>query len=70
MSKSREFGVGQRVQKSGGDYSFEGRIVAAFQKWNRELTRQGGAWRYVVQNREGLLHIFNGNQLWPLGEKE
>lgn len=48
--------VGEHVIKDGGDYTFKGIIVAKF-------TKVAGQTRYVVENREGLLFIFNGEQL-------
>ncbi len=50
------FDVGDRVYKIGGDYSFEGVVVSAFDKTT-------GFRRYVVENPQGLLHIFSGRQL-------
>ena len=47
---------GQRVTKISGDYSFDGIVVAAFQK-------RSGKWRLVVENDQGILHIFNINQV-------
>jgi hypothetical protein len=51
-----EFPIGQYVVKASGDYTFRGDIVAVFQK-------KSGVWRYVVENPEGILHIFSGVQL-------
>lgn len=48
--------VGDRVAKTGGDYTFEGVVVAAFQK-------RGGAWRYVVEDARGILLIMNAKVL-------
>jgi hypothetical protein len=55
------FNVGDTVTKQGGDYRFAGVVVAAF----RKLSHAGepGAHRYVVENRDGVLHIFSGKQL-------
>lgn len=56
------FKVGDRVHKTIGDYTFSGVIVTRFVKWQRDLAgpQPGvGIKRYVVQNREGILHIFN-----------
>lgn len=44
------------VSKVGGDYTFDGTVVAAFRKLN-------GIWRYVVQDDRGILHIFSGPNL-------
>lgn len=48
--------VNDLVIKTGGDYTFEGVVVAAF-------TKLSGAERYCVENAQGLVHIFNGPQL-------
>jgi hypothetical protein len=52
-----EFQVGDTVSKIGGDYTFEGVVVAAFTK------RNGKYVRYVVEDDRGLLFIFNSLQL-------
>lgn len=49
--------VWDRVRKTGGDYRFEGVVVAAFYK------RDNLHVRYVVENDDGVLFIFNGSQL-------
>ncbi len=51
-----EFEVGDPVQKVGGDYSFEGIVVAAFKKFSGQI-------RYVVEDERGLLFIFNEKSL-------
>ena len=51
------FTVGDHVTKTSGDYRFDGVVVAAFVKLD------GRSWRYVVENRDGVLHIFTGKQL-------
>ena len=48
--------VGDMVAKVGGDYAFAGVVVASFAKL-------GGAHRYVVENSDGLLHIFSAAPL-------
>lgn len=48
--------VGARVEKRGGDYTFEGVVVAAFHK-------RGGEIRFVVENDAGILHIFSEKNL-------
>jgi hypothetical protein len=50
------FIVGEHVAKVSGDYRFEGVAVAAF-------TKISGARRYVVENGDGVLHIFSPAQL-------
>jgi hypothetical protein len=52
------FGVGDRVTKVGGDYRFEGEVRAVF-------TKRSGKVRYVVENGDGLLFIFNEGNLRP-----
>jgi hypothetical protein len=48
--------IGDRVVKTGGDYTFEGIIIAVFQK-------RSGAIRYVVEDDRGLIMIMNPQQL-------
>lgn len=54
--ESIQFRPGDRVAKRTGDYRYEGTVVAAFHKL-------GGPVRYVVENADGMLFIFNGSQL-------
>lgn len=51
------FEVGDRVEKVGGDYSFEGEVVSVFKK------RSSEAIRLVVEDDRGLLFIFNESSL-------
>lgn len=55
------FHVGDYVIKNTGDYLFAGIVVAAFRKLPRgdEL----GPYRYAVENKDGILHIFGARQL-------
>lgn len=48
--------VGDEVSKVGGDYTFEGMIVAAFYKLS-------GAPRYVVEDDRGVLHVYSFKNL-------
>ena len=48
--------VGDKVVKTAGDYRFEGIVVAVF-------TKLSGAIRVVVENGDGILHIFSESQL-------
>ncbi len=50
------FAVGELVKKVGGDYQFEGQVVAAFAK-------KSGAIRYVVEDDRGVLHIYSDKNL-------
>ena len=50
------FKVGDRVCKISGDYRFAGVVVAAFHKIS-------GRARYVVENDDGLLHVFSAPNL-------
>ena len=50
------FQVGDNVKKITGDYKFEGVVVAAFEKLS-------GKQRYVVENEDGILHIFSEKNL-------
>jgi hypothetical protein len=54
--------VGDRVRKTKGDYTFEGEVVAIF---NKRATSPfvPGPRRYVVEDDRGLLFIFNETQL-------
>lgn len=52
----RPFRVGDYVEKSGGDYTFEGWILSIFQK-------RSGVWRCNVEDLRGVVHIFNLKQL-------
>lgn len=47
-----KFRIGCRVEKTGGDYYFLGRVVVVFPKLSGKL-------RYVVENDAGILHIFS-----------
>ena len=49
--------VGEQVLKEGGDYRFRGQVIAVFKKKNGIDTR------VVVENEDGILHIFNPGQL-------
>jgi hypothetical protein len=52
------------VEKIVGDYDFVGRIVTIFRKLGRNLEPDpDGAWRYVVQNRDGIVMILNDDQI-------
>lgn len=51
-----DFTVGAMVHKIGGDYTFEGWIVAAFMK-------RSGAMRYVVEDDRGILHVYSAKNL-------
>lgn len=50
------FKVTDAVSKVGGDYTFDGIVVAVFQK-------QSGMWRYVVEDDRGVLHIYSAKNL-------
>lgn len=56
---NRQFERGDRVRKSGGDYTFEGEVVTVFQK----RIDHGGELRCVVEDDRGLLFIFKPSQL-------
>ena len=56
MTQEPTFEVNDYVVKLTGDYRFCGHVVAAFSKIS-------GARRYVVENADGVLHIFSGKQL-------
>ena len=48
--------VGTLVSKQGGDYRFDGAVVACFEKLS-------GAVRYVVEDDRGVLHIYSRKNL-------
>lgn len=59
-----EFKVLDLVEKTVGDYYFVGRVVDAFRKLGHDLMPDpDGPWRYVVQNRDGVLMIYNAEQI-------
>jgi hypothetical protein len=60
MADDGDFDVGTFVVKSKGDYIFSGHVVTVFRK-------RSGAVRYVVENADGVLHIFNHSQLYKPG---
>lgn len=49
---TRSLAVGDRVQKCRGDYLFPGTVRAVFHK-------RSGLVRVVVENDDGILHIFS-----------
>jgi hypothetical protein len=51
-----EFKQGDLVGKYGGDYVFEGVVVAAF-------TKLSGVQRYVVEDDRGILHVYSAPNL-------
>lgn len=50
------FKVGDQVSKTGGDYRFDGIVVATFEKLNGQV-------RYVVEDDRGILHIYSDKNL-------
>lgn len=50
------FKVGDKVEKVGGDYKFEGTIVAVFPKLS-------GLIRLVVEDDRGVLHVYSEKNL-------
>ena len=54
------FKVDDFVYKDTGDYTFTGVVVSVFRK-------RSGAIRYVVENKDGICHIFSDKQLKFLG---
>jgi hypothetical protein len=47
-----KFLIGQKVEKIGGDYQFDGEIVAVFTKRDKTI-------RIVVEDDRGVLLVFN-----------
>lgn len=50
------FKVGDSVQRTGSEYRFDGVVRSVF-------TKISGSTRYVVENYDGILHIFSAKQL-------
>lgn len=50
------FELGDEVHKVGGDYAFQGWIVAKFNK-------RSGVVRYVVEDDRGVLHVYSEKNL-------
>lgn len=50
------FALGDKVEKIGGDYTFVGVVVAAFDKLS-------GVRRYVVEDDRGVLHVYSAKTL-------
>ena len=57
IERAERFNRGDRVAKTGGDYTFSGRIVTTFYKFD------SGEERVIVQDHRGLLLIMNPKQL-------
>lgn len=53
---SKIFRIGDLVEKTIGDYRYRGYIVSIFEK-------RYGQVRFVVENDDGMLFIFNEGQL-------
>ena len=56
------FSIGDEVIKDTGDYHYKGIVVGV-------ITKLSGAMRYVVENTDGMLFIFNGKQLKGVNEQ-
>ncbi len=56
------FQISDRVEKVGGDYQYEGVVVAVF-------TKRSGKVRLVVEDDRGLLFIFNEQGLRKPGQE-
>lgn len=57
------FRVGQKVRKVTGDYAFVGHVVAVFMKRNPSHVR------YVVENADGILHIYSAKNLEAVSDE-
>lgn len=57
--QARRLKVGDMVAKRGGDYYFFGQVRSIF-------TKKSGIERVVVENSDGILHIFNPGQLYEV----
>lgn len=51
-----EYQIGDMVEHVSHDSTFLGEIRAVFRHTN-------GAWRYVLQNSDGILHLYSGRTL-------
>lgn len=51
-----QFKTGDLVSKVGGDYTFDGTVVAVF-------TKLSGAIRLVVEDDRGVLHVYSEKNL-------
>ena len=51
-----KYTVGDKVSKKGGDYRFDGTVVAVFEKLS-------GLIRLVVEDDRGVLHIYSEKNL-------
>ncbi len=61
-----QFKLGQKVVKTTGDYTFMGIITAIFYKQLKgktELAPDKHSPRYIVENIDGVCHIFSQGQL-------
>ncbi len=56
IEQQEQFPVGSKVEKIGGDYTFTGVVVSRFSKLSGKI-------RYVVENQEGILHIYSAKNL-------
>lgn len=63
MDDEMKYGRGCEFEKVGGDYSFKGTVVTGFRKLN-------GVVRYVGENADGLLFIFNETSIKPTYEQD
>lgn len=55
--------IGDRVKKVGGDYDFEGEVVAVFSK-------RSGVTRVVVEDDRGVLMIYSEKNLTVIEPQE
>ena len=60
---TNDLNVGDEVEKVNGDYRFRGHIVAVFLKRSSQT-------RYVVENPDGILHIFSRGNLTLVARKQ
>jgi len=49
---------GDKVHKGGGDYTFDGTVIAVFEKLSGKI-------RYAVEDDRGIIHIFSESNLQP-----
>jgi hypothetical protein len=56
MHEGMPFNYYDEVEKTGGDYYFRGLVTCMFRK-------RKGPWRVIVENDDGVVHIFSPRQL-------
>ncbi len=58
-----KFKIKDKVEKTGGDYTFRGKVIGIFNKLTRDLEEFSDEIRLAVQNYEGVIHIYSEKNL-------